>query len=403
MPTYQYTARDERGNAVTGTLAAPNAEALADQLKRTGYLVTRSRELAASVSLGTAVQRLRGVGADDFVMFTVQLAKMVQVGIPLVTALDTLTEQTDNPRLRQAVVDVARSVQGGSSFSEAMERHPAVFSRLFVNMVRAGEVSGKLDDILRRMAVFAKRQAELRQQLMTALTYPAILFVVGVAVTGFLVGGIIPRFMKIFLEAGVPLPLPTRLIQQASQLVIRHWLAGVAALVASGIALRAWALTAAGRRRLDAMLLRVPVLGELIRKAVISQMAWTLESLFSSGVPVLESLEITEQTCGNTVIADVCRTAQTSVRQGGSLSESLRVSRQFPPMVAQMVTVGEASGTLSQMLAEIANHYDELVQHQLKRLTAVIEPAFLLIMGGLVAFIMASILLPLFRMMNVVH
>lgn len=403
MPTYQYTARDERGKAVTGTLVAPTAEALADQLKRTGYLVTRSRELAAGVSFGTLAQRLRGVSADDFVIFTVQLAKMVQVGIPLVTALDTLTEQTDNPRLREAVADVARSIQGGASFSGAIERHPAVFSRLFVNMVRAGEVSGRLDDILRRMAVFAKRQAELRQQLMTALTYPAILFVVGTAVTGFLVGGIIPRFMKIFLEAGVELPLPTRLIHQASVLVTRYWLVGAGILASAGIALRAWALTAAGRRQLDTVLLKVPVLGNLIRKAVISQMTRTLETLFSSGVPVLESLAIAEQTCGNTVLADVCRAAQAGVRQGGSLAEPLRVSGQFPPMVVQMVTIGEASGTLSHMLMEIADHYDELVQHQLKRLTTLIEPAFLLIMGGLVAFIMASVLLPLFRMMNVVH
>ena len=403
MPTYQYTARDERGNAVTGTLAASNTEALADQLKRMGYLVTRSRELAAAAGFEMVVQRLRGVSADDLVMFTVQLAKMVQVGIPLVTALDTLTEQTDNPRLRHAVADVARSIQAGSSFSEAMARHSRVFSRLFINMVRAGEVSGKLDDILRRMAVFAKRQAELRQQLLTALTYPVLLLVVGVAVTVFLMAGIIPRFMKIFLEAGVPLPLPTRIIQQASQLLGRHWLPGAAVCLAAGIALRAWTLTPPGRRRLDTVLLRIPVLGELIRKSVISRVVRTLETLFSSGVPLLESLAITEQTCGNTVFADVCRTAQASVREGGSLAEPLRASRQFPPMVVQMVTVGEASGTLSHMLNEIGDHYDELVQHQLKRLTALIEPLFLIVMGGLVAFIMASVLLPLFGMINVVH
>ena len=403
MPTYQYTARDERGNAVTGTLTASNAEALADQLKRMGYLVTRSRELAAAAGLDVVVQRLRGVSADDFVMFAVQLAKMVQVGIPLVTALDTLTEQADNPRLRHAVADVARSIQGGSSFSEAMTRHPRVFSRLFINMVRAGEVSGKLDDILRRMAVFTKREAELRQQLTTAMTYPVLLFVVGMAVMVFLMVGIIPRFMAIFLEAGVPLPLPTRLIHQASLLVVRYWLLGAGSLVAGGIALRAWALSPAGSRRLDTMFLRVPGFGEFVRKVVVSRMARMLETLLSSGVPILESLMIVEQTCGHAVFADVCRTAQTSVREGGSLAEPLRVSRQFPPMVVQMVTVGEASGTLSPMLAEIADHYDELVQHQLKRLLVLIEPCFLIVMGGLVAFIMASVLLPLFRMINVVH
>lgn len=403
MPTYQYTARDERGNAVTGTLAAPNAEILADQLKRTGYLVTRSRELAGEVSVETLLERLRPVGADDFVFFSVQLAKMVQVGIPLVTALDTLTEQTSHPRLRRAVADVARAVQAGTSFSEAMGQHPGIFSRLFVNMVRAGEASGKLDDILRRMALFAKRQADLRQQLATAMTYPVILALVGIVVISFLVVGIIPRFMKIFLEAGVPLPLPTLLIYQASRLATAYGLWAAAGLAAGSVALRAWARTPMGRRRLDIWLLKLPVLGELIRRSAVAHLARTLETLFSSGVPMLESLAIAEATCGNAVFADVCRTAQNSVRQGGPLSEPLRVSRQFPPMVVQMVTVGEASGTISQMLAEIADHYDELIQHQLKRLTVLIEPFFLIVMGGLVAFIMASVLLPLFRMINVVR
>jgi type II secretory pathway component PulF len=253
------------------------------------------------------------------------------------------------------------------------------------------------------MAVFAKRQAELRQQLATAMTYPVILALVGVVVVSFLVVGIIPRFMKIFLEAGVPLPLPTLLIYQASRLATAYGLWAAAGLVAGGAALRAWARTPMGRRRLDIWLLKLPVLGELIRRSAIANLARTLETLLSSGVPMLESLAIAEATCGNAVFADVCRAAQTGVREGGSLAEPLRVSRQFPPMVVQMVTVGEGSGTLSEMLAEIADHYDELVQHQLKRLTVLIEPFFLIVMGGLVAFIMASVLLPLFRMINVVR
>jgi type IV pilus assembly protein PilC len=403
MPIYEYTARDERGKAVTGTLNAPSTEALADQLKRMGYLVTRSREQAGAAGLDTVVRRWQRVSPDDFVLFTVQLAKMIQVGIPLVLALDTLTEQTPNARLRSAVSDVARGVQAGASFSEAMQRHAGVFSPLFINMVRAGEASGKLDDILRRMAIFAKRQAELRQQLMTALTYPAILMVVGVAVVVFLVTGIIPRFMRIFTEAGVPIPLPTQMLALTGEFIVGHWLSGIGVLAALMLAASAWVSTPAGRRSMDTLILGMPVVGDLVRKSVVSRLARTLETLLSSGVPVLESLSIAEQTSGNAVLADVCRTAQIAVRQGGSLAEPLRVSRQFPPMVVQMITVGEASGTVPHMLGEIADHYDELVQHQLKRLTAVIEPAFLIVMGGMVAFIMASILLPLFRMINVVR
>ena len=403
MPNYWYTARDERGNAVNGTLAAPSSEALADQLKRMGYLVTKSRELAGNVALDSAFQGLRRVSYDELVLFNVQLSKMIQVGIPLVTALTTLTQQTANAKLRTAVGDVARSVESGSSFSEALGHHPSVFSPLFLNMVRAGEVSGKLDDILRRLAVFAKRQAELHHQVMTALTYPALLMVVGVGAIVFLLLGIIPKFMKIFLDAHVPLPLPTLVLYQISQMLRQCWAFVAGALAALAIAARACLRRPQVRRRVDAVLLKLPVAGELVRKTAIAQLTRTLETLFASGVPVLESLAIAEQTCGNAVIADVCRIVQTSVKQGGAISEPLRVSGEFPPMVVQMIAVGEVSGTLDHMLGEIAEHYEELLQHSLKRLTALIEPFFLIIMGGLVAFIMASILLPLFRMINVIH
>ncbi len=403
MPNYQYVARDERGHAVNGTLAASNPEALADQLKRMGYLVTKSRELAEGATLETLVEQLRRVGYNDLVLFNVQLSKMVQVGIPLVTALDTLAQQTDNAKLRGAIGDVARNVEGGASFSESLGHHPSIFSLLFINMVRAGEISGKLDEILTRLADFAKRQAELREQVKTAMTYPVVLLVVGVGVSAFLIAGIIPKFMNIFLEAKVTLPLPTLMLSQLSLFVRRYWIGLFALLVAIILGARFALRTRRGRRWFDTTLLKIPVLGDLARKAAISEVTRTLETLFSSGVPVLESLAIAADTCGNTVIADVCRTAQTSVKQGGAISDSLKVNREFPPMVVQMIVVGEASGTLDHMLGEIAEHYEELVRHGLKRLTTLIEPAFLVVMAGVVAFIMASILLPLFHMVNVIH
>ena len=403
MPSYRYTARDERGNPVTGTLAAPTPEALADQLKRMGYLVTRSHELSDGLALETAVERWRRVSYDDLVMFIVQLSRMIQVGIPLVTALVTLTQQTPNAKLRSAAGDVARNVEGGESLSQALGRHPSVFSELFINMVHAGEVSGKLDQILRRLAVFTKRQAELQEQIKTALAYPAVLAVVGTGVITLLLTGIIPKFIKIFTEANVPLPLPTRLLYILSQ-VIRHYGLVAAGLAAMAIAaLRAYARTPAGRRQMDVFVLGLPVIGDLARKSAIARLSRTLETLLSSGVPVLESLSIAERTCGNAVIADVCRTVQASVRQGGGIAEPLRLSGEFPPMVVQMIAVGESSGTVDDMLTEVGDYYDEMVRHSLKRLTTLIEPFFLIVMGGLVAFIMASVLMPLFRMVNVIH
>ena len=404
MPSYQYTARDERGHAVNGTLAAPSPESLADQLKRMGYVVTRSQPLGEEATVEAwLLKRFRRVGSDDLVLFNVQLSKMIQVGIPLVTALETLGQQTEHPTLRAVISDVAHEVEGGTSLSEALGRHRRVFSELFINMVRAGEVSGKLDEILRRLAVFAKREAALHQQVTTAMTYPMLLLVVGMGAAAFLILGIIPKFMKVFLDAHVPLPLPTLLLYQASQLLLRYWWLMLAAVAGISAAAQQYVRTPQGRRQFDVALLKLPVLGDLVRKAALSQVARTLETLFSSGVPVLESLSIAADTCRNVVIAEVCRTAQASVRQGGAISDALRVSREFPPMVVQMITVGEASGTMDHMLAEIAEHYDELVQHTLKRLTTLIEPVFLIGMGGVVSFIMASVLLPLFRMVNVVH
>ncbi len=403
MPQYRYAARDEHGKPVSGTLVAPTPEALADQLKRMGYLVTNARPVAEGQAGASWLSRVRRVGDDDLVIFNVQLSKMVQVGIPLVTSLETLTNQTDHPRLRQALSDVTRAVEAGASFSEALQRHPAIFSALFINMVRAGEASGKLDEVLRRLAAFAKRQAELREQVKTAMTYPALLLVTGIAASTFLVLGIIPKFVKIFMEAEVPLPLPTLLLYGLSQALRHSGLGMLLGLAAAWVAAGRLLKTPAGRRWLDQWLLKIPVVGALIRQAAIARLTRTLETLFSSGVPVLESLEIAERTCGNAVIGDVCRTVQANVRQGGTLADPLRASPEFPPMVVQMLAVGEASGTLDHMLGEVADHFDELIRYSLKRLTSLIEPLFLIIMGGMVAFIMASVLLPLFRMVNVIR
>jgi type II secretion system protein F len=401
MPQFRYTARDERGQARTGTLAADTPEALADTLRRQGFLVTGVQPVSegAAATAGGG----RRVKADDLVLLSVQLAKMVQVGIPLVSALDTLGEQASRPQIRAVMQEVARSVQGGLSFSQALARHPRTFSPLFVNMVRAGEASGKLDEVLRRLADHGRRQVELRNQLVTALSYPALLVVFGVGVCVFLVMSIIPKFVAIFQEAGVVLPAPTALLHQVSLLLRQGWLGlllGAAALAGAW----SWARRVpAFRLRLDAAALRVPVVGELLREGAICQLARTLETLFASGVPILEALEIAEGTCGNRVLAETLKQVQANVRRGGALTEPLRRSGQFPPMVVQMLSIGEASGALDAMLREVAEHYEELVQHGVKRVMALLEPALLIVMGGLVAFIMASVLLPLFRMVNVIR
>lgn len=402
MPTFEYVARDERGAAVTGTLIASSAEAVADQLKRTGYLVTRTRQVK-EVAGSLWTMSWRRVGYDELMIFTVQLSKLIQVGVPIVASLETVAAQTEHPQLRAAVAQTARAIESGSSFSEALKRHPRVFPSLLISMVQAGELSGRLDDVLRRMAEFARRQADLRQQLQTALAYPVLLLVVSVGVIALLVTGVIPKFMAIFLEAGVPLPLPTRILHSVSLVVRQGWPVILAAGLASAW-VGAWVLRRPeGRYAADRLLLRLPVIGSVARKAVMSRFARTFETLLASGVPILESLAILERTCGNAVMAQAVRRMTDTVKQGGSLTAPLKLTPEVPPMVTQMMSVGETSGTLDHMLGEIADYYDEVVRHEIKRATALIEPAFLLVIGGLVALIMASLLLPLFRMVNVIH
>ena len=389
---------------MTGTMGAPTPEALADHLKQMGYLVTRAEEVSdVGTQLTSALRWTGRVGADQLVLLNIQLSKMIQVGIPLMTALNTLESQTAHRVLRQALGLVARDVEAGLSFSEALARQPHVFSPLFVSMIKAGEASGKLDEILGRLATFSQRQAELREQLRTALTYPCLLLLVGVAIIGFLVVGIIPKFMAIFLEAHVPLPLPTRVLYAISQMVRQHGLIMLAALIGVGTVVRSGLRTSAGRRWWDATVLRLPVVGPLATHAALCRFSRTFESLASSGVPILDALIMLQETSGNIIYQEAIKTVEDSVRQGGSIAEPLKTSGAFPPMAIQMLSIGEASGTLDHMLGQLAEHYDLLLRHGLKRAMAFVEPLFLGIMGSMVAFIMASVLLPMFRLVNVVH
>ena len=403
MPTYAYTARDQRGRAVAGTMAAASVEALADQLKHAGYLVTGSRERRAWLDFSAIRRIMESPPLSELVLFNVQLAKLIKVGIPLLTALRALEIQTTHRGLRSAIGDVGRELEAGSAFSDALARHPRIFSPLFISMVRAGEISGKLDEILTRLAEFSQREADLREQIKTALAYPLLLLVVGIGIMGFLVTSVIPKFMKVFLEAGVALPLPTWLLYQLSQVLRRGWLALLVVLAGAVWAACAYCRTPRGRKLTDTWLLRVPVIGPIARQAALARFSRTFETVASSGVPILEALTIVERTVGNVVLAEVVQRVHTNVRRGGSIAEPLQASGEFPPMAVQMITVGEASGTLDEMLGQLADHYDQMVRYAVKRSTAFIEPAFLAVMCGMVAFIMASVLLPLFQMLKVVH
>lgn len=400
MPTYSYKARDESGKAVSGMMEAANKDILASKLQKLKYTVTSITEKAIPFSIDKFLRKFTRVKLNDLVMFNVQLANMISSGISLPTSLLTLKEQIENERLKEAVNEVYDDIKGGLTFADALKKHPDIFPNLFTNMIHAGEVSGNLDEILNRLAVFAEREQELRQRISTAMFYPMILAVVGVFVIVGIIVTILPSFAKIFIESNVPLPLPTRILYNANIQIRTFWRHAVVALIGLYFLLMWYRKTPAGKYNIDSMVLNIPVVGKLIRQATIARLTRTLASLIGAGVPMLQSLEVTEQTIDNAIISKVLKNVYSSVSKGESISAPLKESGQFPAMPVHMIAVGEETGALDAMLNKVADYYDMSTDYSVKRLTALLEPVFLVVIGGMVAFIFASILLPIFQMVK---
>jgi len=400
MPTYSYKARDESGKMVSGMMEAANKDILASKLQKLKYTVTSITEKAIPFSIDKFIGKFTRVKLNDLVMFNVQLANMISSGISLPTSLLTLKDQIENERLKEAVNEVYDDIKGGLTFSDALKKHPDIFPNLFTNMIHAGEVSGNLDEILNRLAVFAEREQELRQRISTAMFYPMILAVVGIFVIIGIIVTILPSFAKIFIESNVPLPLPTRVLYNANIQIRTFWRHAVVVLIGLFFLLRWYKKTPAGKYNIDSMVLNIPVVGKLIRQATIARLTRTLASLIAAGVPMLQSLEVTEQTIDNAIISRVLKNVYSSVSKGESISAPLKESGQFPAMPVHMIAVGEETGALDAMLNKVADYYDMSTDYSVKRLTSLLEPVFLVVIGGMVAFIFASILLPIFQMVK---
>lgn len=403
MPTYLYKARDAAGRRVKGTMDAPSKDALAGKLHNLGYLATEVVEALPGLRLEGLLDRFKRIATEDLILFNVQLSNMINAGIPLLTALNTLSRQIEHRRLKEAVGNVARNVEAGESFSEALSKHLRIFSKLFVSMVRAGEASGRLDRILARFAQFIEQQAELKQKVRSALFYPTILLAAGIGVTLYIVTAVIPQFVEIFVKTGIPLPLPTVILYRVGTALKRFWdlliLGGLALWLGTGY----YASTEGGRFRVDRIKLGLPLFGTLFRKAAISRFARTLGTLVASGVPLLQSLDIVREVIGNEVLARIIGSTRTAVEKGEPISESIRVSEEFPPDVVQMIAVGEETGKLDEMLNKVSDFYDISLGYTVKRLTTLLEPILLVIMGCLIGFIMASLLLPMLDMIKILR
>lgn len=400
MPTYLYKARDSFGKLVEGAMEAPAKEALVDRLHKMGYMTTQVTESASAARREPFLVRWRGVSQEDKLSFYVQLSNLISSGISLLTSLSILQHHLDNPRLKEAVEDVARNVEGGDSFSRALSRHPRLFPPIFVNLVEAGETSGKLDQVLTRYSEYTDTQAELTQKIKEALFYPALLLAAGLLVTLYVVTFVIPQFAEIFLKLGVRLPAPTLFLYAVGTTVQRFWHTLILAALALAVGVKIYSETTAGKLRIDRLKLKLPLVGSLLRLVAVSRFARTLSTLVESGVPILRSFEIVRKVAGNEHLARVIENIREAVERGEKISESMKVSAEFPPDVTQMVAVGEESGSVGEMLYKASVYYDRLIAYRVKKLTIALEPLLLVLMGGIVALIMLSMLAPIFDMVR---
>lgn len=388
------------GEILSGEYAAETKEDLIGYLRKRKIIITTVREKTKEFNITMPWEKR--VSVKDLGVFTRQFATMINAGLPLVQCLDILSAQTEKPYFRQCIAAVMSDVEGGSTLGESMAKHPTIFSRLFVNMVEAGEAGGILDLILNRLAVYLEKADQLQRKIKSAMTYPTVVCVVATGATVFMLMFIIPTFARMFEDFGGKLPMPTQIVMMLSDFLRNYWYALVIGVVGAVIAFKRFYKTDMGKTKIDGMLLNIPVLGMVLRKGAVARFTRTLGTLISSGVPILNGLEITGRTAGNKVIENAVMATKESISQGNTISDPLKKSGVFPPMVTQMIGVGEQTGALDEMLEKIANFYDDEVDTAVDALTAVIEPAMIVVMGGVVGGMLIAMYLPMFKLINVV-
>lgn len=414
MPVYEYQGLDDRGKRTAGLVDAESARAARLKLRKQGVFTTAIQEGKgagpATRPAGTAGEAtvlsqrkreidlsrwLQPIGIQEVSLATRQLAALIGAGIPLVESLGALAEQVEKERFRVILREVREKVNEGSSLADALSAYPRVFSALYVNMVRAGEQAGALEHVLSRLADYTEASVELRGKVLAALTYPAVMMVVALAVISFLLAFVVPKITKLFRSRGAELPWITDFVVFVSDtLQAWWWLIGLVA-IGGAVLFRRWHRTEEGRRKVDRTLLKVPVLGRMLRMISISRFASTLATLMISGVPLLSAMGIVRAIVGNVVLQKVVEDAQEAVREGEPMNRPLQRSGEFPPMVVHMIAVGERTGELADMLARVARAYESQVSRRLATLTSLLEPLMILAMGGVVFVIALAILLPM--------
>jgi type IV pilus assembly protein PilC len=397
MPTYIWAGRTKKGRVTKGQLDAPDERIARIQLKRRNIDVTKLKPKPKDLFENISFLQPK-VGAKDIVVFTRQFSTMIDAGLPLVQGLNMLTEQCPNSTLKRILNQVTKDVEGGSTLADALGKHPKVFDALYVNLVAAGEVGGILDTILQRLAAYIEKAEKLKSQIKGALTYPAVVVGIAIIVIAVIMIFVIPVFQDMFSSFGKALPGPTQLVVNMSNFSKGniHWI--ILGLIVFAFAFKRYRQTSSGRRRLDNILLRLPIIGELVRKVAVARFTRTLGTMIKSGVPILDALDITARTAGNVIVEEVILDARASIAEGQTIAEPLSESIIFPGMVTQMISVGESTGALDAMLEKIADFYDDEVDATVAAMTSMLEPLLMLFLGGSIGGLVIAMYLPIFQM-----
>jgi type IV pilus assembly protein PilC len=401
MGMFEYTAKNTvSGQILKGTLDVPTRDEVIAFIRKNRMILVSVREAPAQVRMPSFKKK---VSTRDFVIFTRQFATMINAGLPLVQSLTILSAQTENKTLKEITKAVVYDVEAGNTLADALRKHPKAFSDLYVNMVAAGEAGGILDTILLRLATFLEKNDALVRKVKGAMVYPGVIMSVAVIAVAVLLVFVIPTFSAMFASVNMTLPFPTRVVIGSSQVLLRWWWLILLVAGVGGFAFRSYYRTPAGRKMVDGTMLRAPVIGDLLRKSAVSRFTRTLGTLISSGVSILDGLEITAKTAGNRVIHDAVMQSRQSIAGGETIAGPLQVSGVFPPMVISMISVGEQTGGLDDMLTKIADFYDSEVDVAVSALLSLMEPIMIVVLGIIVGGMVVAMYLPIFDMVNAVQ
>ncbi|MFO7738400.1 MAG: type II secretion system F family protein [Desulfatiglandaceae bacterium] len=397
MPVYKWVAETRKGKILKGELEAADEKIAQIQLKRRSLSVRKLKVKPKDLFANVAFLQPK-ITAKDIVVFTRQFSTMIDAGLPLVQGLTILSEQTENKTFQTILKKVTKDVEGGSSLAEALKKHPKVFDALFSNLVAAGEVGGILDTILQRLAAYIEKAEKLKARIKSAMTYPIIVVAIAILVITVILIFVIPVFQEMFESFGSALPAPTQLVVDMSEFVKGniHYLIG--ALILFIFAFKKYRSTTSGRRQTDSLVLKLPIFGDLLKKVAVARFTRTLGTMISSGVPILDALEIVARTAGNVILEEVIIDVRSSIAEGQTIAEPLSETDIFPRMVVQMISVGEATGALDAMLNKIADFYDDEVDAAVETLTSMLEPLLMLFLGGSIGGLVVAMYLPIFQM-----